>query len=118
PIQLRLVEQWLPARRCLLTGLQIASIRNRTQANELAVRIKNNGCHSRHIVRRIVLDDDVHRVLGDQVLRTLAIHEADAWLEPVFGVAGLLDMADARQDRACTLGENLAWFRNSRRIDL
>ena len=57
------------------------------ETNQLAGRIQNNGRHPRHIVRRIALDDDVHRVLRIEVLRTLAIHEADAWLEPVFAVA-------------------------------
>src|SRR5262249_35986261 len=63
-------------------------------------------------------EEDVHRVLRDQVLRTLAIHEADAWLEPVFAVAYLRDVPEARQERARPLGENLARLRDSRRIDL
>jgi hypothetical protein len=41
---------------------------------------------------------------------TLAVHEADARLEPVFAVAYLRDVPEARQQRARTLGEDLAGF--------
>ena len=96
----------------------VAPLWGRVETNQLAGRIQNNGRHPRHIVRRIALDDDVHRVLRDQVLRTLAVHEADARLEPVFAVACLRDVPDARQHGARALGEDLARLRDSRRIDL
>jgi hypothetical protein len=117
-VQLRFGEQRRPGWRFLRGRRRRPQLRGRLETNQLAGRIQNNGRHPRHIVRRIALDDDVHRVLRDQVLRTLAVHEADARLEPVFAVAYLRDVPEARQERARTLGEDLARLRDSRRIDL